>query len=103
MLWPSRVGLQFGYSVSEWLLGLFASLLTWRCTWGRVAELSVWLPGPLGFRLVLYGVNAFHSIPSQQNIRLFISFTDPIPLRNIHAFLCFMLLQEAQRHTSRSA
>jgi hypothetical protein len=44
ILWPSRLRLQLGYSVSEWLLGLLASLLTWCCTWGCVAELSV-LPG----------------------------------------------------------
>jgi hypothetical protein len=42
----SRVGLQLGYSVSECLLGLFASLVTCCCTWGCVAELSVLLGNP---------------------------------------------------------
>jgi hypothetical protein len=46
ILWQSRVGLQFGYSGSEWLLVLFAFFLTARCAWGRVAELSVLLDNP---------------------------------------------------------
>jgi hypothetical protein len=47
ILLPIRVGLQFGHSASERLLGLFASLLTWR--WGRVAELSDLLDSHMGF------------------------------------------------------
>jgi hypothetical protein len=32
--------------MSGWLIVLFASLLMWRCPWGRVAELLVLLDTP---------------------------------------------------------
>jgi hypothetical protein len=61
ILWPSWLGLQLGYSVSEWLRALFASLLAWCCAWGRLAEgrfcaMILSLDSPMGFRLVLYDV-----------------------------------------------